>query len=75
MVLGYAKHPPQLIQFMKELWQEYELPTDIVYTAKMMFAVSDLIQKEFFNEGSKLIAIHSGGLQGNSSLLAGTLPF
>ena len=72
---GYAKHPPQLIQSMKELWQDYKLPTDIVYTSKMMFAVYDLIQKEFFSEGSKLIAIHSGGLQGNSSLLAGTLPF
>jgi len=72
---GYAKHPPQLIQFMKTLWHEYKLPTDIVYTSKMMFAVSDLIQKEYFREGSKLIAIHSGGLQGNLSLPAGTLPF
>lgn len=72
---GYAKHPPQLIEYMKELWQKYELPTDLVYTSKLMFAVFDLIQKEFFDQGSKLIVIHSGGLQGNSSLAAGILPF
>ena len=72
---GYGKHPEELIGFMKEIWQNEYLPTDIVYTSKMMFAAKDLIQKNYFPPGSRLLLIHSGGLQGNRSLSAGRLPF
>ncbi|MBS1628052.1 MAG: pyridoxal-phosphate dependent enzyme [Bacteroidetes bacterium] len=72
---GYAKHPKELIEFMKQLWFENNLPTDIVYTSKMMFAVIDLITKKYFKPNSKIVAIHSGGLQGNFSLPPNTLPF
>lgn len=72
---GYAKHPLQLLDFMRTIWQQHQLPTDIVYTSKMMFGVLDLIEKNFFKSGSKIIAIHSGGLQGNLSLPLNTLPF
>lgn len=72
---GYAKHPPDLIEYMHWLWQQYKLPTDIVYTSKLIFAVMELVQKNYFPGNSRLIAIHSGGLQGNLSLPPGTLPF
>ena len=72
---GYAKHPKELIEFMKQLWIENNLPTDIVYTSKMMFATLDLISKKYFPAESKIVAIHSGGLQGNFSLPFNTLPF
>jgi len=72
---GYAKHPPALIEWMKELWQETQLPTDIVYTGKLLYAVKDLCEKSFFTPAGKLLVIHSGGLQGNASLPLNTLPF
>ena len=39
-----------------------------VYTAKALFGVYDLADKNYFRKGSKIIFIHSGGLQGNRSL-------
>ena len=70
---GYAKHTPELIQFMNECWRKYALPLDFVYTAKMMYAVIDNIKTDQFNHGSNILCLHTGGLQGNNSLSAGTL--
>jgi 1-aminocyclopropane-1-carboxylate deaminase len=72
---GYAKHPAELLQWMNELWEEERLPTDIVYTSKLMYAVKDLISKQYFSTGDKILVIHSGGLQGNRSLPEATLAF
>jgi 1-aminocyclopropane-1-carboxylate deaminase len=72
---GYAKHPRQLIEWMNELWRAEQLPTDIVYTSKLMYAVKDLISKDHFNNNHKILIIHSGGLQGNRSLPKGILEF
>ncbi len=72
---GYAKHPKELIDWMNLFYQQNELPTDIVYTAKLCYAVNDLMQKGYFKPNSKIMLIHSGGLQGNLSLPVGTLVF
>ncbi|MEO6610680.1 MAG: pyridoxal-phosphate dependent enzyme [Chitinophagaceae bacterium] len=72
---GYAKHPSELLAFMNSFYQETTIPTDIVYTGKLFYAVNDLIQIDFFGPGSNLLIIHSGGLQGNVSLDKGTLIF
>jgi 1-aminocyclopropane-1-carboxylate deaminase len=72
---GYAKHPEPLLSFMRELWNKEQLPTDIVYTAKLCYAAKELMSKQFFPVNSKLLLIHSGGLQGNRSLPPGSLPF
>lgn len=72
---GYAKHNPELIRFMNELFSETGIPTDFVYTGKLFYAVQDLIEQNQFEEGSRLLLIHSGGLQGNLSLRKGTLIF
>ena len=72
---GYAKKTPALIAFMNQLYQQYQLPTDFVYTAKMMFGVFDLIENDFFKPGSKITCIHTGGLQGNVSLPTNSLTF
>lgn len=72
---GYAKKTGDLIQFMNTLYYEQQLPTDFVYTGKMMYGVMDLVQKDFFKPGSKITCIHTGGLQGNLSLPVGTLTF
>ena len=65
---GHAKKTNELISFMKSFYEESKIELDLVYTAKMMFGVKDLIQKKYFSAGSKILCIHTGGLQGNSSL-------
>lgn len=65
---GYAKYTDELILFMNKFYKDFSIPTDFVYTGKMMFGVFDLIQKDYFPLGSKILCVHSGGLQGNKTL-------
>ena len=70
---GYAKYTAALIRFMNELYYEAKIPSDFVYTAKLFYAIADLINGNYFPAGSRILVIHSGGLQGNHSLGKGTL--
>ncbi|MEO9533113.1 MAG: pyridoxal-phosphate dependent enzyme [Crocinitomicaceae bacterium] len=65
---GYAKHTPELIEFMKDFKSVYKLNLDYIYTAKMMFGLFELIKANHFEKGTTILAIHTGGLQGNSSI-------
>lgn len=72
---GYAKRSAALLQFMNRFYQQTGIPTDFVYTGKTFFAASDLLAKNYFPAGSKVLLVHTGGLQGNRSLPKGTLIF
>ncbi len=72
---GYAKKNQELIDSMNQVYLKHKIPTDFVYTGKMMFGVIDCIKKDFFSKGSKIVCIHTGGLQGNNSLPPGTLDY
>lgn len=72
---GYAKKDKTLIEFMNSFYSEFNISTDFVYTGKMMFGVFDLLKKGYFKKGSKILCLHTGGLQGNTSLPEGTLVF
>jgi len=72
---GYAKKNEVLIAFMNHCWLGYQLPLDFVYTAKMFFGVMDSIRNNYFEPGSKIICLHTGGLQGNKSLPLNTILF
>ena len=72
---GYAKKTDPLLHFMNDFYLQYQIPTDFVYTGKMMFGVFDLIKKDYFPAGSSIICLHTGGLQGNLSLPKGSLVF
>ena len=72
---GYAKTNPTMIDFMNKLWHTEKIPTDIVYTSKLLFGVEQLIQENYFEKDTSILVIHSGGLQGNRSLPDGTLKF
>jgi len=61
---GYAKISEELINFINNFKQETNIPLDPVYTGKMLFGIVDLIKKDYFTKGSKILAIHTGGLQG-----------
>jgi 1-aminocyclopropane-1-carboxylate deaminase len=61
---GYAKVKPELINFMNSFKAQYQIALDPVYTAKMLFGLWDLIEKDYFRAGSTIIVVHTGGLQG-----------
>lgn len=61
---GYAKFDTTLIEFINDFYKKYQVPLDPIYTSKMVFGVFDLIQKEYFHPNSRILVIHTGGLQG-----------
>lgn len=61
---GYGKVNPELIQFINSFYKQTSIPLDPIYTGKMVFGVVDLIQKNYFAENSKILLIHTGGIQG-----------
>jgi 1-aminocyclopropane-1-carboxylate deaminase len=61
---GYAKINEALIRFINDFYKQTNIPLDPIYTGKMMFGIIDLIHKGYFPKGSKILAIHTGGLQG-----------
>lgn len=61
---GYAKVNKLLIDFMNDFYLKHKFRLDPVYTSKMMYGLYDLIEKDYFSRGTKIIAIHTGGLQG-----------
>ena len=61
---GYAKITPKLLHFMQQFEQQHHIPLEQVYTAKMMMGLLDLIQYHHFPAHTRILAIHTGGLQG-----------
>lgn len=61
---GYGKVSPELIAFINQFYKENNIPLDPIYTGKMVFGVIDLICKNYFPENSKILMIHTGGIQG-----------
>jgi len=61
---GYAKITEELITFINKFKNETNIPIDPVYTGKMMFGIVDLVKKNYFKKGTKILVIHTGGLQG-----------
>jgi len=63
---GYAKVKPELLMFMQAFQKRHHIPLEPVYTGKMLYGLFDLIRQGYFPAGSRIVAIHTGGLQGNA---------
>ncbi|HEY5824887.1 MAG TPA: pyridoxal-phosphate dependent enzyme [Cyclobacteriaceae bacterium] len=63
---GYAKLTEELIYFIKDFEKKNAIPLDQIYTAKMFYGVFDLIAQNYFEEGSTILLLHTGGLQGRA---------
>ena len=50
--------------FINDFKKKYNIQLDPIYTAKMVFGVVDLINRNYFPENSRILLIHTGGLQG-----------
>ncbi|TXD85373.1 1-aminocyclopropane-1-carboxylate deaminase/D-cysteine desulfhydrase [Subsaximicrobium wynnwilliamsii] len=61
---GYGKVSDELIQFINDFKFKYNVPLDPIYTGKMLFGIYDMIQQGFFSKTSRILVIHTGGLQG-----------
>jgi 1-aminocyclopropane-1-carboxylate deaminase len=61
---GYAKISEELVRFINDFYNQTKIPLDPIYTGKMLFGILDLIEKGYFPKGAKILAIHTGGLQG-----------
>lgn len=61
---GYGKINAELVLFINHFYAENHIPLDPIYTGKMVFGVIDLIQKNYFPAESKILMIHTGGIQG-----------
>jgi len=62
---GYAKTNTELLAFKAGFEEQFNIPLDYVYTAKMMYGIFDMIANNQFKENSTIVAVHTGGLQGN----------
>jgi len=72
---AYARIDAGLLNFMNRWWEQHRIESDFVYTAKLFRAIEILAGQGYFPPGARVLAIHSGGLQGNRSLPTGSLRF
>jgi 1-aminocyclopropane-1-carboxylate deaminase len=61
---GYGKADNELILFIKGFVAATGILIEPVYTGKMLYALYDLAAKNYFKPGSRILAIHSGGIWG-----------
>ncbi len=61
---GFAKYNEELIRFINDVKTLTQLPLDPIYTGKMFYGLVDLIKNGYFRKKSRILVIHTGGLQG-----------
>ncbi|MDT0293677.1 1-aminocyclopropane-1-carboxylate deaminase/D-cysteine desulfhydrase [Mesonia ostreae] len=75
---GYAKVDRTLIDFINDFKTHYNVLLDPIYTGKMIYGIFDRIEKEEFTKNTRILAVHTGGLQGisgvNKKLIKKNLP-
>lgn len=62
---GYAKTNTELIDFVNDFYQKQNIPLDLIYTGKMLYGILHLAKTSSKFNGKKIVAVHTGGLQGN----------
>lgn len=67
---GYARVSAELIQFINDFKERTQISLDPIYTGKLMYGILDLVKKDYFKPKTKLLAIHTGGLQSISGMNA-----
>lgn len=61
---GFAKINPRLTNFISDIYKEYGLLLDPIYTGKMLYGLAEYIHQGRIPSGSKILMLHTGGLQG-----------
>jgi len=60
---GYAKWNQALIEFIQTFYRDHGLKLDPIYTGKALFALIECIKNDKVKSGSKVLFVHTGGLQ------------
>lgn len=61
---GFGKITDENIRFINKFYQDFGIILEPVYTGKMLRKIFELIEEDYFPEYSKILAFHTGGLQG-----------
>lgn len=64
---GYAKTSAPLLTLIQSVSEQHPLPLEPVYSGKVFFALKSLLASHFFAQGSRILVLHTGGLQGARS--------
>ncbi|TMM52194.1 1-aminocyclopropane-1-carboxylate deaminase/D-cysteine desulfhydrase [Maribacter algarum] len=67
---GYAKVSAELIHFINDFKERTQIPLDPIYTGKLLYGILELVKKDHFEPKTKILAIHTGGLQSISGMNA-----
>lgn len=65
---GYAKKNDELIKLCEEFEQDTHVPIEPVYTGKCVLGIKQLCERGYFQTGSRVLMVHTGGLQGKRAL-------
>jgi 1-aminocyclopropane-1-carboxylate deaminase len=65
---GFARTDPQLLAFITEAEAESGVPLEPLYTGKALLALQEQVRAGLFRPGSRLIFVHTGGLQGRRAM-------
>ncbi len=66
---GYAKYDEELLSFIRHFEQQHNIPLEQVYTGKLIYGLWDLVKIGRFEAGTRIMVLHSGGLQGRLPVL------
>ena len=61
---GYAKSNTDLLAFVQHFIAATGIMIEPTYTGKLLYAVDDLIKKDYFTPADQVLVIHTGGLTG-----------
>lgn len=61
---GYGKVNNELLDFINDFKSRFDVTLDPIYTGKMMYGIMKLIKENHFPKNTKVLAVHTGGLQG-----------
>lgn len=67
---GYAKIDISLINFINEFESINNFKLDYIYTSKMFYGIKELLKREYFSKGIKIVLLHTGGIQGNKGMIS-----
>ena len=68
---GFAKVDPELLAFIEQTEQASGVPLEPLYTGKALLALKEQIDAGRFASGTRLVFIHTGGLQGRRGFQPG----
>ncbi|ROL81533.1 1-aminocyclopropane-1-carboxylate deaminase [Pseudomonas chlororaphis] len=71
---GFAKVDPLLLAFIEENERHSGIPLEPLYTGKALLALKQQVEAGRFAAGSRLVFVHTGGLQGRRGFAAPVQP-